>query len=309
MSDIPAQKDRVIAVTGARGLGYLTTKFLAAAGAEVILMGRSKERGEAAVEKIRTETKSEKVRFELLDLADLASVEACAKRMNDKYPKLDVLVNNAAEIMISKRQQTKDGFELHFGTNHLAHFALTGRLMPLLRKGNEPRVINVSAIAASNGVINFDDLQLQRKYSPMYAYGVSKLANLLFSFELQRRSETEKWGISSIAAHPGFADVSVVDCGTDRKTQVSFFVRLLMKIIFQQAERGVLPILFAATSPEAIAGQYYAPNGIKEIRGFPALAKIPSQAKDEGTAKRLWEVSKQLTSVDFDDLANTCRIS
>lgn len=303
-SDIPSQKDRLIAVTGTRGLGYVIAETLANAGAEVILLGRNKSRGEAAVTKIRSDVNSAKIHFEELDLADLASIEASTKRICGKYERLDVLINNAAVMTVPQRQVTKDGFELHFGTNHLGHFALTGQLMPLLHKGRNPRVVTVCALAANSGVINFDDLQSERKYGPMPTYGQSKLANLMFALELHRRSEAENWGIMSIAAHPGLSRSDLVNSGTKGESKAPLMFRMFGSIMLQSAENGALPALFSATSPKAVSGQYYGPGGAREIKGFPASAKIPEQAKDENTAKRLWEVSKKLTNIDFDMLAS-----
>jgi len=306
ISDIPSQKGRLIAVTGIRGLGYVTAEALAAAGAEVILLGRNRINGESAAEKIRSSVPSAKVHFEEIDLADLASIEAAAKRMCDSYPRLDVLINNAAEIMNRKWKMTKDGFELHFGTNHLGHFALTAQLFPLLRKGRDPRVVTVSALAANSSSIDFDDLQQERNYKPMSAYGHSKLANLLFSFELHKRSVANNWGIKSIAVHPGLSRSFLVDSGMKEKVnvEVPLLFRMLMSLIMQSPERGVLPTLFAVTSSEAVSGQYYGPDGPSERKGFPAPAKITAAAKDVNTAKLLWETSKLLTHVDFDTIAS-----
>ncbi|MBX4270069.1 oxidoreductase [Clostridium estertheticum] len=304
ISDIPSQRGRLIVVTGTGGLGYVTALTLARAGAEVILAGRNKSKGEAAIEKIQANVTSANIHFEELNLADLASIEAFAKRMRSKHQRLDVLINNAAVMMIPHRQVTKDSFELHFGTNYLGHFALTAHLMPLLRKGRNPRVVNVCALAASSGVINFDDLQSEHQYKPMPVYGQSKLANLIFSLELHRRSVAEKWGVMSIAAHPGLSRSDLVDNGTREKSKAPLVFRLFGSIMLQSAEQGALPTLFASTSSEAVSGQYYGPDGTNERRGFPASAKIPLNAKDVNTAKRLWEASKQLTNVDFDMIAS-----
>ena len=210
VSNIPSQRGRLIIVTGGTGgLGYETALALARAGAEVILAGRNRSKGEAALKKIRSSVISANIRFEELDLADLASVEAFAKRMHSKYQRLDVLINNAAVMLIPHRKVTKDGFELQFGTNYLGHFALTAYLTPLLRKGHNPRVVNVCAMAAHTGVINFDDLQSEHHYKPMEVYRQSKLSNLVFSLELHRRSEAEKWGVKSIAVHPGLCQTDL----------------------------------------------------------------------------------------------------
>ncbi|MGO4731101.1 oxidoreductase [Paenibacillus sp. 2KB_22] len=307
-SDIPSQKDRLIAVTGTGGLGFVTAQALANAGAQVILLGRNKSKGEAAVTKIRSSIHSANVHFEELDLADLASIEASAKRMRDKYQRLDVLINNAAVMTVPKRQVTQDCFELQFGTNHLGHFALTGQLMPLLQQGHNPRVVNVCALAAKYGIINFNDLQSEREYKPMQVYGRSKLANLMFSLELHKRSEAQRWGVMSIASHPGLSRSDLVDNGRSEQSKAPLLLRLFGGFLMQSAEQGALPTLFAATSLEAKSGQYYGPGGANETKGLPAPAKIPNQARDEDTAKRLWEVSKQLTNMNFDNIASTTNL-
>ena len=298
-SHIPSQKGRLIVITGTGGISYETTLALARAGGEVIVAGRNRSKGESAIKKIQSSVISSNIHFEELDLADLASVEAAAKRMSSKYEKIDVLINNAAVIMGQNRRVTKDGFELHFGTNYLGHFALTAHLMPLLRKGLNPRVVNVCAGAANIGGINFDDLQSEHKYTSMQAYGQSKQANLIFSIELHRRSVAENWGVMSIAAHPGLSrtDLPAYGIGENKMHPVA-------RLIAQPAAQGALPILFAATSPEALSGQYYGPGGFSGMRGFPASAKIPSKAKDENTAKRLWETSKRLANVDCDKISS-----
>lgn len=176
--------------------------------------------------------------------------------------------------------------------------------MPLLRKGHNSRVVNVCALAVNKGVINFDDLQSEHQYKPMLVYGQSKLANLLFSLELHRRSIAEKWGVMSIAVHPGLSRTDLVDNGTGEKSKAPLVFRLFGSILLQSAEQGALPTLFAATSSEAASGQYYGPDGRNETKGFPAPAKIPSCAKDEISAKRLWDNSKQLTNVDFEIIAS-----
>lgn len=302
-SDIPPQAGRLVVVTGTGGLGYECALALARAGAEIILAGRNRSKGEATIANIRSSVAAANVRFEQLDLADLASVEAFARGLRETSDRLDLLINNAAVIMASRRQVTKDGFELHFGTNYLGHFALTAGLMPLLRKGQDPCVVNVCALAANSAVIDFDDLQTEHRYRPMVAYGQSKLANLLFSLELHRRSTVGHWGIASIAVHPGLARTDLSGLRTDRtrENRMPLPLRLLAPILFQPAERGALPLLFAATAPEAKSGGYYGPDRFGETKGFPAPAKIPSAAKSEIIAQRLWEISQQLSHVEFEE--------
>ena len=204
-SEIPSQVGRTAVVTGATGgLGYETTLALAKAGSEVILTGRDDRKGQSAIEKICRKVTGARVSYEHLDLANLASIADFAQRMHARRS-LDLLVNNAGVMALPRRQTTADGFEMQFGTNHLGHFALTARLMPLLRRASGPRVVSLSSLAHRTGFIDFDDLQGARVYSPWKAYGQSKLACLMFALELQRRSDAAGWNLISNAAHPGFA--------------------------------------------------------------------------------------------------------
>ena len=202
LAQIPPQRGRLAVITGATGgLGYETALALAGAGAEVLVTGRNAEKGRIAIERIKRAVPSANARFESLDLASLASIRAFAASMTANGQPLDLLVNNAGVMDLPTRRLTEDGFEMQFGTNHLSHFALTGLLLPLLRKAQAPRVVNVSSLAHRGGKIDFDNLQGERKYRPWAAYEQSKLANLLFTFELQRRSDAHGWGLMSNAAH------------------------------------------------------------------------------------------------------------
>lgn len=303
IDDIPTQEGRSALVTGAGGLGYQVALALARAGADVTIASRNPAKGEEAVAQVRRAVPGAAVRFELLDLADLRSVADLGARLRAGRDGLDLLVNNAAVMTPPRRRETSDGFELQFGTNHLGHFALTAHLLPLLRRGRAPRVVNVSSIAARGGAIRFDDLQSERAYRPMAAYGQSKLANLIFSRELQRRSEAAGWGVASVAAHPGVTRTDLIANGSGRFSP-SGFVRTFLWFLFQPAAQGALPTLFAATSPDAQAGGYYGPDRLGELRGAPAPARVPPRAAEEGVASRLWDVSEQLAGVDFDRLAN-----
>lgn len=298
-SNIPTQHGRSVVVTGTGGLGYEDALALARAGADVTIAGRNAAKGAAAVNQIRAAIPQSTIRFELLDLASLASIKAFGERMQAARQSLDLLINNAAVMTPPRRQITSDGFELQFGTNYLGHFALTAYLLPLLRRGHNARVVNVSSIAARDGTINFDDLQSERVYQPMGAYGQSKLANLLFSCELQRRSAAAGWGLASIAAHPGISRTDLIPNGAGRTSPTALLRYLLGPILFQSAAQGALPTLFAATDPAAQPGAYYGPDKFNELRGLPALAKIPPQAKDESVAARLWAISEQLSRVSF----------
>lgn len=302
-SNMPPQTGRLIVVTGTGGLAYECAVALARAGAEIVLAGRNRSKGEASIAHIRESVSSANIRFEQLDLADLASIEAFGNRMRDTSERLDVLINNAAVMTVPRRQTTKDGFELHFGTNHLGHFAVTTHLLPLLRKGEDPRVVNVCALAANGATINFDDLQSEHWYRPMPVYGQSKLANLIFSLELHRRSMAGQWGVKSIAAHPGLARTDLAGGRRDeaRENRMPLPLRLLAPFLLQPAERGALPPLFAATAPEAESGGYYGPDGRGERNGFPAPARIAADARDPVIAQRLWEISRQLAHVDSEE--------
>ena len=295
---MPSQCGRSVVVTGTGGLGFEDALELARAGAEVIIAGRNPSKGSEAVELIRQQLPKANVGFEVVDLADLKSIAEFGERLRSKHESLDVLINNAAVMTPPTRQTTTDGFELQIGTNYLGHFALTAHLLPLLRRGNNPRVVNVSSIAARNGAINFDDFQAENSYKPMIAYSQSKLANLLFSFELQRRSDAEGWGLSSIAAHPGVSRTELLHNGAGRFS-IMGLMRTFFWFLFQPAAQGALPTLYAATSPDAENGGYYGPDKFSEVRGFPAPARIPLQAENKEVAARLWNISEQLTKVTF----------
>ncbi|MFN3768845.1 MAG: SDR family oxidoreductase [Ectopseudomonas guguanensis] len=297
-SDIPSLLGRTAVVTGTGGLGFEDAKALAKAGARVILAGRNPSRGAAAVEQIRQLTPGSDVCFEQLDLASLASIAAFAKRLGDSDGHIDLLINNAGVMTPPQRQETADGFELQFGTNHLGHFALTAQLLPLLRKGDQPRVVSLSSIAARQGAIDLSDLQSTRGYKPMVAYSQSKLACLMFALELQRRSNTAGWGIRSIAAHPGISRTELLPNGAG-KWSATGSARRFLWFLFQPAAQGALPTLFAATASQAQGGAYYGPNRLSETRGYPVLARTPLQAMDQGMARRLWNESERLTGLSF----------
>ena len=293
--DIPSQAGKLAVVTGPTGLGYETGLELARAGAEVILAGRSVGPANESLNRIRAAVPGAKVRFERLDLADLASVKPFTDKLKAEGRKIDILVNNAGVMMPPKRLTTKDGFELQIGTNYLGHFALTAQLLPLLRGA---RVVSLSSIAARPGVIQFDDLQSERRYSPSPSYAQSKLAMILFAHELQRQSTAHGWGITSIAAHPGVAATDLIDKGPGANSPMAMVVRIL-PFMRQPASRGALPTLYAATAPAAKGGEYYGPDGFLEFRGNPHRIDGPPQSKDAAAAKRLWELSEKLTGVQF----------
>jgi NAD(P)-dependent dehydrogenase (short-subunit alcohol dehydrogenase family) len=298
-SDIPSQRGRSAIVTGTGGLGYETALALARAGGDVILAGRNPGKGAASVAAIKAEVPAARIAFERLDLASLASVEAFAGTMLARGAPLDLLVNNAGVMTPPTRQVTADGFELQFGTNYLGHFALTARLLPLLRQARAPRVVNVSSLAHRGGAIHFGDLQWQRSYRPWAAYGQSKLAILMFAFELQRRSDAGGWGLMSNAAHPGFARTELIANRPGTAGLLYRLTRFLRPLASQSAAEGALPTLFAATAPGAVGGAYYGPDGFYELKGPPKRAKVMPQARDEKVAAELWTVSERLVGTRF----------
>lgn len=297
--DMPPQIGRSAVVTGTGGLGYEDALALARAGCEVILAGRDPRKGSDAVGRIREEVPAAQIRFERLDLADLASIAAFAERLGSQRDQLDLLINNAGVMVPPQRKVTSDGFELQLGTNYLGHFALTAHLLPLLRRSAAARVISVSSVAAPSGAIDFDDLNAEKSYKPMPVYAQSKLACLMFAFEMQRRSDAAGWGVASIASHPGVSRTDLLHNGPGRNS-LQGRARSYLPFLFQPAPRGALPTLFAATSPDAQPGGYYGPDGFAGIRGYPTTAKTPPQALDQGVAARLWQVSEALTGVRFD---------
>ncbi|GCE85249.1 SDR family oxidoreductase [Komagataeibacter diospyri] len=297
-SNIPDIRGRSFVVTGTGGLGFEDALALARAGATVILAGRNPGKGADAVARIKREAPKASISFEVLDLADLASIAAFGERLRSQNDHLDVLINNAGVMMPPTRKLTPDGFELQFGTNYLGHFALTAHLLSLLRKGRNPRVVTLSSIAARDGRIAFDDLQATHDYKSMPVYSQSKLACLMFALEFQRRSEAGHWGVTSIAAHPGISRTDLLPNGTGASSIFSIARRVLW-FLFQPAAQGALPTLFAATSPEAKGGGYYGPDRLSETRGYPTAARIPPAALDREASARLWDISEKLTHVRF----------
>jgi NAD(P)-dependent dehydrogenase (short-subunit alcohol dehydrogenase family) len=300
LSDIPSQTGRLAVVTGATGgLGYETALGLAAAGGEVILAGRNPAKGRDALKRILEASPAAKVRFEELDLASLASVTAFAERALVKEQPIDLLVNNAGVMSLPTLGKTVDGFEMQLGTNYLGHYALTARLLPLLRRGRQPRVVNLSSLVHRQGSINFDDLQSERRYSPWRAYAQSKIAMLMFAFELQRRSDAGGWGLMSNAAHPGYARTDLIANGPGHMGILTKLNLLVQPLISHSAAAGALPTLLAATSPDARANGYYGPDGFYEMKGSPTKSFVAKQAKDAVVAARLWDVSEKLTGVTW----------
>jgi len=296
LTDMPSQRGRIFLVTGGTsGIGYESAKALAASGAQVVIAATDAERGKQAIESIRKETPSANVQFEPLDLADLASVRALGERLRKALPRLDGLINNAGIMEPPTREISANGLEKQFAVNYLGHFALTAQVMPLLRKSTAPRVVTVSSIAARGGTIHFDDLQFEKEYDSFAAYQQSKLACLIFALELQRRSDAMGLGIRSIASHPGVSRTNLLVA----RDGLNGFTRRHLPFLFQPADRGALPTLYAATDQDAQGGAYYGPTSLAETRGEVGLAKIPPAAANAEAATRLWALSEKLTAIEF----------
>jgi NAD(P)-dependent dehydrogenase (short-subunit alcohol dehydrogenase family) len=307
IGDIASQHGRRVIVTGGNsGIGYHAAAVLARQGAHVVLACRDETRGEQAAKRIERVAPGAQVEVARLDLASLASVRAFAAHQLDAGP-LDILVNNAGVLAPATRMTTVDGFELQFGTNVLGHFALTALLMPALEQAARndaarPRVVTIASIAHKTGRLDFDDLQAGRHYRPMVAYRQSKLADLMFALELNRRLRAAKSRVMSVAAHPGVANTNLFRAdhfagGRMAQSFLNGFIGTFLNSDFD----GALPTLYAATSNDVVDGGYYGPGGIFEARGQRVgVAKIASHARDEADAKRLWDVCEALTGSAFE---------
>lgn len=299
--DIRNQSGRLAIVTGATGgLGLETALALAGAGAEVILAGRNPAKGRAAEALIRNHYAAVNIRFDVVDLASLASVKAFAERMLAAGRPIDILVNNAGVMALAKRETTIDGNEMQFGTNYLSHFALTAHLLPLLIQARA-RVVQLSSIAHRSGRIRLDDLNHMRGYKPWPVYSQTKLAMLMFALELDRRSQAKNWGLTSVAAHPGAANTDLIPNGPGAGGGgiVSLASRLAVGLVGHSAAAGALPQLMAATMPGVQGGQYFGPQGWQELKGPPGPARIALQARDADVAAKLWAASEALMGAVF----------
>ncbi len=291
---------KVAIVTGATGgLGYETALGLAARGATMIVAGRNAAKGARAVARIQRTVPDAKVRFEPLDLASLASVARFAAAYGGV---VDILVNNAGVMGLAERQVTEDGFERQVGVNYLGHFALTARLKDALcASGGGGRVVNVASLAHRRAVLGLEDFQSERSYRPMAVYGRSKLAMLVFAIELQRRAERNRWNLRGVAAHPGWARTEIIGNGIGGgapgiKARV---IAGVFDLMAQSAHDGALPLLYAATAPQAEGGAYYGPTGMGETRGAPGPSWIAPQAADPAAGAALWSLSEKLTGLTF----------
>jgi NAD(P)-dependent dehydrogenase (short-subunit alcohol dehydrogenase family) len=294
--DIPGQNDRVAVVTGANsGLGFETARILAVRGASVVLAVRDVEKGKQAAASIAQSAPGADLAIQQLDLTSLESVRAAAAELRARHPKIDLLINNAG-VMYTPRRTTRDGFELQFGTNHLGHFALTGLLIDLLLPVPGSRVVTVSSTGHRiRARIHFDDLHWARSYDRVAAYGQSKLANLMFTYELQRRLAACGTTIA-VAAHPGFADTKLI---RNSPAAIRLLAPAVAPLIAQTPAIGALPTLRAATDPGVLGGQYYGPDGPGQARGYPRPVTSSAQSYDVTIQQRLWATSEELTAVTF----------
>jgi len=291
--DVPGQHGRLAVVTGANtGLGFETARVLAARGASVVLAVRDTDKGKLAAARIAGTAPGANVTVQPLDLTSLESVRAAAAELRARHPAIDLLINNAG-VMFTPQQTTGDGFELQFGTNHLGHFALTGLLLEQMLPVPGSRVVTVSSLAHRiRARINFDDLHGERSYRRVAAYSQSKLANLMFTYELQHRLSGAGTTIA-VAAHPGLAGTEL----TRNSPPIAAF--FYARVISQKAAMGALPTLRAATDPGVLGGQYYGPGRLFGARGYPKLAQPSRQSRDTAIQRRLWTVSEELTRVTF----------
>lgn len=302
-----AQKSGPLAVvTGANaGLGFETARGLVYQHYRVVLAARNEEKGEAAVQALLHDCPRADVRFAPLDLSRLASVRAFAAGLREQGAPIEVLINNAGIMALPERELTEDGFERQLGVNYLGHFLLTSELLPLLTTAEAPRVVQLSSLAHRGGTIDFDDLHGERRYDPWRAYRQSKLAMLLFSQALQAKSDSNTWGIDSLAAHPGLSRTALFEHGVQSRALIGTLFRLALPILTQSAADGAKTVLHAATASDIRPGDYFGPGGLAETRGRPTHARFSRAARDEALAERLWDISCELTGARWEDGSDT----
>jgi NAD(P)-dependent dehydrogenase (short-subunit alcohol dehydrogenase family) len=299
--DIPSLKGKIAVVTGANsGLGFHAACELARKEAQVIMACRSVSRAQAALEQIRAEAPGAAVEILPLDLSSQESITCFVKAFQEKYTHLHILINNAGVMGIPLRK-TAEGFEMQFGTNHLGHFALTGRLLETLLNTPDSRVVTVSSMMHQLGVINFEDLMGEKKYDPWKAYSQSKLANLLFAYELQRKLSARGASTRSLGAHPGYSATHLQFVGAEMQgSGLQRWLNQVANTLFAQpAAMGALPELYAATAPQAQGGTYIGPNRWNGSRGYPTMVKSSKRSYDQAAAAQLWQVSEKLTGVSY----------
>lgn len=300
-ADIPDQTGRLAIVTGATGgLGFEVARMLAAAGAHVVLVGRNSEKGGDAIGRLTALNLPGRLDFERIDLANLADIASGAASLLERYDRLDLLINNAGVMAPRQRRTTADGFELQLGTNHLAPFALTGHLLPLLRSTQGARVVTVSSLASRFGRIDFDDIQHERSYRAMEVYSQSKLANQLFSHRLQQLSDERDWGLFVASAHPGWARTNLVSNGPGEINGIAGALeRFITPLVSISAAEGALPIVCAALCDDIDPDAYVGPGRMFELKNPPEEAYRQKKGRDDEVAARLWDVSEQLTGVRY----------
>lgn len=296
-NDIPDQKGRIAIVTGSSsGIGYETARVLANKNAEVIMAVRNLQKGNAALDKIKAGYQDADVKVMELDIARLESVRRFTEDFKKNYSRLDLLINNAG-VMMPPYSKTADGFELQFGTNHLGHFALTGLLMDLIINTESSRIVNVSSTSHKSGKIDFDDLDWEKRtYKKMRAYGDSKIANIYFTYELQRNLEKAGSKTIAVASHPGWT-------ATELQRHVGI-VNFLNRFFSQGIDMGALPTLYAAIAPDVKGGDYYGPAGWLEMRGYPKKVESNELSHDQKISKKLWEASEELTGIKWQEQKN-----
>ncbi|MFK7946542.1 MAG: oxidoreductase [Saprospiraceae bacterium] len=290
--NIPNQKGKIIIITGATsGLGKEATTVLAKKNATVVMAVRNTKKGKIVADEIRKNFPNAAIEVRKLDLSSLKSVQDFADGIKANYNRLDILINNAG-VMMCPYSKTEDGFEIQMGVNHLGHFALTGRLMPLLKKTKNARIVATSSVAHKSGDINFDDINWEsRKYATTKAYSDSKLANLYFAYELDRKLKNEPNSPIVTSAHPGWTKTEL-----DRHSGIAAFIG---NIIAQKVNMGTLPTLRAAIDENAKSGDYFGPKGMMEMRGYPVVVPSNKMSHDEAKAKQLWEMSEKMTGVQY----------
>ncbi len=303
-ANIPAQHGKLAYITGANsGIGLHAALELARAGASVILACRDQAKAEAARRRILSQVPAAQLETALLDLSSLASVRAAAQSFLVTRRRLDLLIDNAGIMALPQRRVSPDGFELQLATNHFGHFALTGLLLPAVLQAGQPkpaRIVNVSSNAHHGAIMDFTNLQWERGYKPWLAYRRTKLANLLFGFELQRRLERAQAPAMSVVVHPGVSATNIFAAGPGSAGGPQAIIGpLILRLFAQSGAQGALPTLYAATAPEIQGGRFYGPDGFREVRGYPVEVRAEAQAYDETLAARLWQVSEQLTGVRF----------
>ncbi len=309
-ADIPDQVGRTVVITGANaGLGLESALRLAERGARVILAARNPDKGRPAIDRVARVATGAQPSLVRLDLADLDSVESASREIASEVDAIDVLMNNAGLMAIPKRTTTVQGFETQFGVNHLGHFALTLRLLPELLRAEAARVVALGSIAHLNGKIELDDLQSERRYSAWEAYNQSKLANVMFALELDKRAKLAGLPILGVAAHPGVSSTALFSTGPQASgfNPVNRLMQLGTKIVGQSPKAGALGQLRAATDPSTRGGEYYGPTGFNGMRGAPVLAPVSKRAMDDESSAALWDASEALVGLTFESALAAAR--